>query len=142
MASGEATRLLDDELDVRAPNFFRFDPERGIERNFLRGGRIRFQDGALADRELESGSLLELRGDVSYRMKSLSLAGGELTVVLAGEPSGISLGPEPDQMRELLPSTFVWLGTHRLALLAFSTLGGLLTLALMVSKLLGWVKDG
>ena len=47
-------------------------------------------------------------------MKSLSLAAGELTVVLAGEPSGISLGPRPDLMRELLPSTFVWLATMSL----------------------------
>ncbi len=133
--------LFDAELDVRAPTFFRFDAERGSERNFLRGGKIRFQDDALPERQLESGSLLELRGDVSYRMKSLSLTGGELTVVLAGEPSGISLGPSPDLMRELLPSTLVWLATHRVALLAFSTLGGLLTLALMVSKLLGWVRD-
>ncbi len=134
--------LLDAERDVPAPTFFRCGPERGSERNFLRGGKIQFQDDALPDRELESGSLLELRGDAGYRMKSLSLVGGELTLVLAGEPAGIALGPRPDLMRELLPSTFVWLGAHRLALLAFSTLGGLLTLALMVSKLLGWMKDG
>ncbi len=142
VATGAAIILFAEELNVRAPTFFRFDAERDSERGFLRAGMIRFQDDVLPERQLESGSLLELRGDVSYRLKSLSLAGGALTVVLAGKPSGISLGPRPDLMRELLPSTFAWLGSHRLALLAFSTLGGLLTLAVMLSKLLGWVKDG
>ncbi len=131
--------LLAPDLAVVAPSFSRFEGT-GRERSFLRGGRIRFPAGEREAVELEPGFLLRLPAETELRLRSLRLAGGDLELVLWGQPASVELGPTPELMDELLPSLFVWLSTHRLPALIFSAVGAVVAAVLALLKLLGLIK--
>ncbi|KAB2835043.1 MAG: hypothetical protein F9K48_05095 [Candidatus Brocadia sp.] len=135
----KATTLFTSDIDIQHLKFYRpFGYE--IE-NYLMGGQIRFLGKEREDVELEKDFLLKVNNNNPLKLKSMQLINGYLQLVLWGKPSSISLGPTPGLMAELLPNCFVWLYTHKLGTLVFSTIGGVLTLCISALKLFGVLKD-
>jgi hypothetical protein len=122
----KATTLFTPDIDIQQPKFYRLS-DYEIE-NYLIGGQIRFLGKEREDVELEKDFLLKVNNNEPLKLKSMQLINGHLQLVLWGKPSSISLGPTPGLMSELLPSYFIWLYTHKLGKLVFSTIGGMLGL--------------
>ena len=135
----KTTTLFTPDIDIQQPKFYRLS-DYEIE-SYLIGGQIRFLGKEREDVELENDFLLKVNNNEPLKLKSMQLINGHLQLVLWGKPSSISLGPTPGLMAELLPNCFVWLYTHKLGTLVFSTIGGMLTLCISALKLFGVLKD-
>lgn len=128
-----ATTLFTPDIDIQQLKFYRLS-DYEIE-NYLIGGQIRFLGKEREDVELGKDFLLKVNNNEPLKLKSMQLINGHLQLVLWGRPSSISLGPTPGLMSELLPNCFIWLYTHKLGTLVFSTIGGMLTLCISVLTL-------
>lgn len=139
LAEEKATTLFKPDIDIQQPKFYRIlDNE---SESYLIGGQIRFLGKERDDVELEKDFLLKVNNNEPLKLTSMQLINGHLQLVLWGKPSSISLGPTPGLMAELLPNCFIWLYTHKLGTLVFSTIGGMLTLCIGALKLFGMLKD-
>lgn len=137
----KATTLFTPDIDIQHLKFYRLlDYE--IE-NYLIGGQIHFLGKEREDVELERDFLLKVKvnNNDPLKLKSMQLINGHLQLVLWGKPSSISFGPTPGLIAELFPNCFIWLYTHKLGTLVFSTIGGILTLCMTAFKLFGILKD-
>lgn len=131
--------LLRADLKVRDPELFqmvKLEPE-----SYLEGGRIRFPAGEKEALEIGPRSLLTLTSEDPLTLRSLGLDGGRLVLVLWGKPASLRLGPTPELQAEILPSQFLWLYTHRLSALIYTTLATVLGTSLALFKLIGLFKD-
>jgi hypothetical protein len=138
----EAGALLAPNLDVVAASLYRRTGLRHVslhEESFLEGGRIRFPGGEKEPVELERGTFLRLPDRTRLRLESLRMVNGEIELVLWAKPASLKAGPTPGLMSEVLPSVFVWLSTHRLALV-FGVLGTFMAAVLGLLRLLGLVR--
>lgn len=131
--------LLRPCLKAVRPRFFRSD--RFDQDSFITGGKIRFPGGEKGDLDLDPRVLLSLRSAAPLTLGSVVLRDGRLAVTLWGRVTSLKLGPTPELQREELPSLFVWLCTHHLSKLLYSTLGVVLTLSVAVLKILGFFKN-
>jgi len=134
-----AVALLEANLDVRAPEFYRLSGFQG--ESFLLGGRIRFPAKEKDTVEIERDFFLDVAGNEPLKLKSMRLKHGTLELVLWGKPASLKLGPTVSLMSELLPSYFIWAYTHQLGALVFTTLGWMVTASLALLKLIGWLKS-
>jgi len=130
--------LLDKNLNVRKPEFYRFSGSQ--EESYLIGGQIRFPAKERETLELERDFLLEVKDTEPLKLKSIELKNGHLQLVLWGKPSSLTYGPTPDLMAEILPSCFIWLYTHKLGTLAFSTISWIVVSFIAALKLFGIMK--
>jgi len=134
-----AVALFEANLNVRAPEFYRLSGFQ--EESFIVGGRIRFPAKEKATVEIERDFFLDVAGSEPLKLKSMRLKRGAVELVLWGKPSSLKLGPTVGLMTELLPSFFIWLYTHQLGALVFTTLGWVVTASLALLKLIGWLKS-
>lgn len=131
--------LLRPGLSVSHPRFF--ETRRFETRSFLRGGKIRFPGGEKGDLEIEPEALLRLETEEPLTLRSAALQDGHLAILLWGRATSLHLGPTRELQSEELPSLFVWLYTHRLRTLVYSTVASILGLSLAVIKTLGLFKE-
>ncbi len=138
-ASNQPRRFLRPDLIISHPRFF--EARRFQEESFLLGGKIRFPGGEKADLDIEPGDLLRLDAEEPLTLRSAALEQGHIAIVLWGRASSLRLGPTPELQSEELPSLFVWMYTHRLRTLVYSTVASILGLSLAIIKTLGLFKD-
>lgn len=134
-----AQPLLRADLKVRDLDLFqmvKLEPE-----SFLQSGTIRFLAGEKEPVEIGDRSLLTVTAQDPMTLRALGLDNGRLTLVLWGKPDSVRLGPTPELQAEILPSQFLWLYTHRLSALIYTTLASVLGTSLALFKLIGLFKD-
>lgn len=132
-------RLLEPDLKVRKLDLFRLD--RFDHTSYLRGGEIRFPLGEKPPVTLEQGFFLSIDQKDPLTLRSMSLVGGGLELVLWGKPSSIALGPTPEFQSEVLPSMFEWLYTHRLRTLVYSTLAWIVGISFTIFRMMGFMDS-
>ena len=133
-----SVNLFRPDINIQQPEFYRLSGSQ--EESFLIGGQVRFPAKERENVELERDFLLEVPNSTPLKLKSFQLIDKHLQLVLWGKPSSVLLGPTPDLMAELLPSYFVWLYTHKLSTVVFSTIGGVVTTCIAGLKLFKWLK--
>lgn len=134
-AESEPRPLLRPDLHVFEPRFFRGD--RLEPDSFLLGGTVRFPGGERPPLDLPPRFLLAVASREALTLRSLALEDGHLSLVLWGRLSHLSLGATPELAAEELPSLFLWIYTHKLRALVYSTVVSVLGLLLGAIKLFG-----
>lgn len=130
--------FFDAEMDIQQPEFYRLRARE--EESFLKGGRIRFPAGEKSEVILEPGLFLDVRSTEPFKLRSLRLIDGLIELVLWAKPTSISLGPTLRLSNQLLPSSLVWLYTHKLGTLVFSTIAWFVGAYAALLKFIGLAK--
>ena len=134
-AEGGPRPLLRSDLPVVRPRFFRGD--RLEPESFLLGGTIRFPGGERPSLPLPPRFLLAVASREALTLRSLALEDGRLSLVLWGRLTHLSLGATPELAAEELPPLFLWIYTHKLRALVYSTVVSVLGLLMGAIKLFG-----